>query len=112
MNPLIQIKKTIPLFLVSFVFACFAFSSTAQAVSPTPDGLYPGANVAEGGAGALFSLTTGTNNTAVGSEALFSLTTGKQNTATGAQALKNNTGDYNTATGFQTLGKNTSGITN
>ena len=80
--------------------------------SPTPDGLYFGANTAEGGAGALFSLTTGTNNTAVGSEALFSLTTGKQNTAVGAQALKNDTADKNTAIGFQALVKNAAGDSN
>jgi hypothetical protein len=83
-----------------------------QAVTPTPDGLYFGANTAEGGAGALFSLTTGTNNTAVGSEALFSLTTGKQNTAVGAQALMNNTADKNAAIGFQALVKNTTGDSN
>ena len=70
------------------------------------------ANTAEGGAGALFSLTTGDNNTAVGSQALFSLTIGSQNTATGAQALKNNTADKNTAHGFQALVSNTIGINN
>jgi hypothetical protein len=110
MNQLIQFQKATLVFIVALT--CFGLSPKAQAVSPAPDGLYPGANVAEGGGGALFSLTTGTNNTALGSEALFSITTGKQNTATGAQALKNNTGDFNTATGFQALTKNSSGITN
>jgi trimeric autotransporter adhesin len=101
MNPL---ERTIPLFAVSLVCACFAFSPTSQAVSPTPDGLYPGANVAEGGSGALHSLTNGTNNTAIGSEALFSLTGGTKNTAVGAQALKNSqNGAFNTAVGFQAL---------
>jgi hypothetical protein len=90
----------------------FWFSPGARAVNPTPDGLYFGANTAEGGAGALFSLTTGSNNTAVGSEALFSLTTGKQNTAVGAQALKNDTADKNTAIGFQALVINTTGDSN
>ena len=110
MNPLIQFKKTIPLFVVSLGLACFVLLPAAQAgLSPTPDGLYPGANVAEGGSGALFSLTTGTNNTAVGNQALFSLTTGVQNTAVGAQALKNSVGDRNTAVGFQALGFNAGG---
>jgi hypothetical protein len=97
---------------VPLVLACFGLSPTAQAVSPTPDGGYAGANTAEGGNGALFSLTTGTNNTALGASALFSLTTGIQNTATGAQALKNNTGNKNTADGFQALCKNTIGDNN
>jgi len=91
---------------------CFCFSQGVRALSPTPDGLYFGANTAEGGAGALFNLTTGTNNTALGSEALFSLTTGKQNTAVGAQALKNNTADKNTAIGFQALVLNNVGDSN
>jgi len=110
MNPLIQLKKAAPVFFVALV--CFGFLPTMQAVTPTPDGGYPGGNTAEGGSGALFSLTTGTNNTAVGSSALFSLTTGIQNTAVGAQALKNNTANDNTAEGFQTLVNNTTGFGN
>ena len=98
--------------LILLVLACLPLAPTIQAVSPTPDGAYSGANTAEGGSGALFSLTTGTNNTALGSQALFSLTTGTQNTATGAQALKNNTADDNTADGFQALAKNTTGFDN
>ena len=98
--------------VVLLAITWFWFSPDTQAVSPTPDGLYFGANTAEGGVGALFSLTTGTNNTAVGSEALFSLTTGQQNTAVGAQALKNNTADKNTAIGFQALVRNTTGDSN
>ena len=110
MNPLIQLKKAAPVFFVALV--CFGFLPTMQAVSPTPDGGYPGGNTAEGGSGALFSLTTGTNNTAVGSSALFSLTTGIQNTAVGAQALKNNTANDNSAEGFQALVNNTTGFGN
>ena len=109
MNPLIQFKTATPVFFVALALACFALLPAAKAVSPTPDGLYFGANTAEGGAGVLFSLTTGTNNTALGSQALYSLTTGVQNTATGAQALKNNIADKNTADGFQALLKNTTG---
>jgi hypothetical protein len=100
------------LLLSALVLVCFAVLPKAQAVNPTPDGLYPGANTAEGGSGALFSLTTGTNNTAIGSQALFSLAGGSQNTAVGAQALKNNVADMNTAIGFQALVKNTAGDNN
>ena len=98
--------------IIAILVACFAFVPKAWPVSPPPDGAYPGANTAEGGAGALFSLTIGTNNTAVGSEALFNVTTGKQNTAVGAQALKNDTADKNTAIGFQALVLNTTGDSN
>jgi hypothetical protein len=107
MNPLIQLKRATPLFLIVLLLACFALPRSVHAVSPPPDGLYPGANTAEGGSGALFSLTTGSNNTAIGSQALFSVTTGVQNTAVGAQALKSNTADRNTAVGFQALVSNT-----
>ena len=104
-------------------------SHSAQALSPTPDGLYPGANVAEGGSGALHDVTTGTNNTAIGAEALSSVTQGIQNTAVGAQALKNgadpfyetavgfqalafSSGSFNTAIGWRAMFKNTSGGSN
>ena len=43
--------------------ACFALSPIALAVSPAPDGGYPGGNTGEG-QNALLSLTTGTYNTA------------------------------------------------
>jgi hypothetical protein len=98
--------------LVPLFLACFALLPRAQAVSPTPDGGYLGANTAEGGPGALFSLTTGTDNTAVGSQALSGLTIGVQNTAVGAQALFNNTADRNTAEGFRALINNTTGNSN
>ncbi len=97
---------------ILLALVCVVHTPILKAVSPTPDGLYFGANTAEGGAGALFSLTTGTNNTAVGSQALYSVTTGSQNTATGAQALRNNAGDRNTADGFQAIVKNTTGNSN
>ena len=98
--------------LVPILLACFTLLPRVQAVSPTPDGGYLGANTAEGGPGALFSLTTGTDNTAVGSQALFGLTTGVQNTAVGAQALFNNTANRNTAEGFRALINNTTGTSN
>ena len=112
MNPLIQPKTITSPLLITLTLLCFGLFPKAQAVSPTPDGGYFGANTAEGGAGVLFSLTTGTNNTAIGSQALYSLSTGVQNTALGAQALKNNTANKNTAVGFNALVSNTTGSDN
>ena len=91
--------------LIPLLLATFWLSASVRAVTPIPDGAYFGANTAEGGSGALFSLTTGSNNTALGSQALYHVTTGIQNTATGAQALMNNTANGNTANGFQALVK-------
>jgi hypothetical protein len=91
---------------------CFlALCQIAQAVSPAPDGGYPGANTAEGQS-ALLSLTTGTYNTAVGILSLKSDTTGSYNTAVGAGTLVLNTGDQNTAIGFGALLSNTTGFKN
>jgi hypothetical protein len=112
MNPLIQLKKVIPVFLAALT--CFGLSPMAHALlpPPPPDGGYPGANTAEGD-GALFSLTDGIGNTAVGFDALNDNTTGNFNTATGSQALFNNTtGDDNTANGFNALVFNTTGVGN
>jgi len=84
----------------------------AGAVTPAPDGGYPGANTAEGD-GALQSLTSGVSNTAVGFDALFSNTTGTNNTAAGIGALGSNTsGSDNTANGFAALLLNTTGNSN
>jgi hypothetical protein len=107
-------KRSTSSFIVALTFAILSigFVPKVQAVSPPPDGAYSGANTAEGGAGTLFSLTTGTNNTALGSQALNNVTTGNQNTATGAQALKNNTASGNTADGFQALVRNTTASDN
>ena len=91
------------LLLLPLVFACFALSPTALAVSPPPDGGYPGGNTAEG-TDALFSNTFGLGNTATGRQALFSNTTGSANTATGVEALWENTeGHDNTANGNRAL---------
>jgi hypothetical protein len=123
-----------PAFALFATFACFALVPSAQAVSPPPDGGYPGHNTAEG-RNALFSLTTGTDNTAAGFQALGRNTIGANNTAVGATALLSNTegnwntaigsgalfsniggtdpeGSYNTATGFQALYSNTTGDRN
>jgi hypothetical protein len=97
------------LFLIPLL-ACSLLIS-AQAVSPPPDGGYPGGNTAEG-QNALLSLTTGTYNTGVGFFSLSVTTTGKFNTAVGAGTLLANTGDNNTATGAGTLLSNTTGSLN
>jgi hypothetical protein len=105
--------KTIgrPIFII-FSFICAGFLPQLQAVSPPPDGGYPGGNTAEGN-NALLSLTTGVWNTAVGDQALKNDTTGGGNTATGFQALFGTTaGKQNTAYGSQALCFNTSGSYN
>ena len=99
------------LFLVPLVLTCCALFQSAKAISPPPDGGYPGGNTAEG-QNALLSLTTGTYNTAVGLFSLRSNTTGGFNTAIGAGALLFNTADQNTATGAAALLNNTTGTNN
>jgi trimeric autotransporter adhesin len=94
-----------------FALLCVAFIRKAEAVSPAPDGGYPGGNTAEG-QNALFSLTTGGFNTAVGFFSLRSNATGQFNTATGAGTLLASTADENTATGAAALLSNTTGSGN
>src|ERR1700687_1034178 len=99
------------LLLIPLALCCFALSPSARAVSPKPDGGYPGQNTAEGD-NALFSLTTGFDNTAIGNSALFS-NISSDNTAIGAAALfSNTTGNNETATGFAALFSNTIGLYN
>jgi hypothetical protein len=92
--------------------ACFAFSPTARAISPLPDGGYADNNTAEG-TDALFTFTgvfpnNGGDNTAIGFQALYHNTSGNHNTASGFQALlSNTTGSANTAVGHNALGTNT-----
>ena len=108
-------KLNITFTTILLVLVCFVLLPEAQAVSPAPDGGYPGGNTAEGD-NALSSLTTGTDNTAMGFDALFSNTTGNWNTAYGYQALYSNTtggtdtnANGSTAIGFQALYSNTTG---
>jgi hypothetical protein len=82
-----------------------------RAVSPAPNGGYPGGNAAEG-TNALLSRTTGTYNTSVGIYSLLSLTDGDFNTGVGAGTLLANTADNNTAFGAAALLSNTTGLNN
>src|SRR5258706_2387130 len=88
-----------------------AFSPMAEAVSPPPDGAYPGGNTAEGYS-ALLSLSTGVYNTANGIYSLLSLTDGNFCTGVGAGTLLANTADENTATGAGALLSNLAGTGN
>src|SRR5882762_5182833 len=100
------------LLFVSLLIVCLALLPKAQAVSPAPDGGYPGGNTAEG-QNALLSLTRGTYNTAVGFSSLKSNTIGTLNTAVGINALSlNTTGVNNTANGGNALYSNTTGDQN
>ena len=99
-NPINRSPLRSGFLLASVALAWFAFSSTARALNPPPDGGYPGFNTAEGQK-ALFSLTTGVGNAAVGWYSLFSNTDGSFNTALGAGTLLFNIGDQNTSKGTQ-----------
>jgi hypothetical protein len=101
-------KTSVRSIITTLAFLGIGLLPKAEAVSPPPDGDYPGGNTAEG-LNALFSLTSGTYNTAIGFFSLEGVTTGSFNTALGAGALFANTGDENTATGAGALLNNTTG---
>ena len=111
MNRLIHVNKATAVFFVLFWLSCFVLAPLMQAVSPAPDGGYPGGNTAEG-ANALFSLTTGGFNTGNGWNSLHGVSSGSFNTGVGAATLFANTGDQNTATGAAALLSNTTGAQN
>jgi len=112
MNSQIQFKTPLRSLVIALMLLCFALVPQTQAVSPPPDGGYPGNNTAEG-SGALFNLTSGASNTALGYQTLSKDTTGSYNTAEGIQALfRNTTGPQNTATGNGALNYNSSGSFN
>ena len=118
------------LLLIPLLFVCFGLLPAARAVTPAPDGGYPGFNTAEGqfsllnldtstglgntalGFAALKFASSGDNNTAVGVNALLFNTTAIQNTGVGQGALLHNNANGQTAVGFQALGGNTSGNEN
>ena len=110
-NCIYSSSKRSALLCLSLLIGCFELLPKAEAVSPPPDGGYPGGNTAEGD-NALLNLTTGDFNTAVGFYSLATDTTGRLNTAIGAGTLLFNTGDQNTAAGAGALFNNTTGDAN
>lgn len=98
-------------FVVAALFVWVGLLTNTKAVSPAPDGGYPGGNTAEGQT-ALFSLTTGAYNTAVGFFSLLSNQEGQFNTGVGAGTLLANTAHRNTAVGAGSLLSNTAGVKN
>src|SRR5437870_2061020 len=113
MNNVIQLKLRVfkALIAVGLTMASFGLASFSQAVSPAPDGCYPGFATAEGRK-ALNFLTTGAGNTGVGWHSLFSDTSGNYNTGLGAGTLVLNTADSNTAVGTAAMLLNTTGTQN
>jgi Chaperone of endosialidase len=111
MKSAVQSKPAIPPILATAALLCFGFLPTVSAVSPSPDGCYPGFTTAEG-CNALQNLTTGAGNTAVGWFSLFSAGDASNNTGVGAGALALNTADSNTAVGTAALILNTTGTGN
>jgi hypothetical protein len=115
MNTVIQPKKSTALFVVSILFACFAYSLTAQA-APAPNTPDPGSvggvfNTADGFK-AMPLMSAGTANSAFGAFALFSAVSCNFNTAVGGGALLNNSVDGNTAVGAVALLNNTTATGN
>ena len=96
---------------ILLTLGCLAFLPQMQAVSPPPDGCYPGFTTAEG-CSALQNLTSGSGNTGLGWFALFGTSTGSFNTGVGAGALVTNNSDANTAVGTAALLFNTAGTQN
>src|SRR6266487_3019927 len=113
MNNVIQLKLRVfkALIAVGLTMAWFGLASLSHAVSPAPDGCYPGFTTAEG-CNALKFLSTGAGNTGVGWYSLYVDTTGSYNTGLGAGALALNNADSNTAVGAAALLLNTTGTQN
>jgi hypothetical protein len=88
--------------LIPLILVCFALAPQTRAVSPAPDGGYPGLNTAEGDQ-ALFLLFGGFANTGLGWRSLFSAVGASDNVGVGAGALVLNTADANTAVGTAPL---------
>jgi hypothetical protein len=87
---------------IPLAISCLALLPIARAVSPAPDGGYPGYNTAKG-QNALLNRTTGLWNTALGAFTLYGDTT-NGNTAVGINALRHNLiAGFNTALGLNAL---------
>ena len=104
-------NQYITLTSIILALSCFGFLPKTQALTPTPDGCYPGFTTAEG-CNALSHLTSGSANTGLGWYALFGTSTGSSNTGVGAGALVLNNSDSNTAVGTAALLLNTAGTGN
>src|SRR5882757_3648855 len=94
--------------LIPLILVCFAFAPQTRAVSPAPDGGYPGFNTAEGDQ-ALFLLFGGLGNTGLGWRSNFSAIGASFNTGVGAGSLVLNNADANTAVGTAALLLNVDG---
>ena len=103
--------KNITLTSIILALGCFALLPQMQALTPPPDGCYPGFTTAEG-CSALSHLTSGAGNTGIGWFALFGTSTGSFNTGIGAGTLVTNNSDSNTAVGAAALLLNTAGTQN
>jgi hypothetical protein len=104
-------KTRIQSILIVITLLLLGLLPQVQAVSPAPDGCYPGFTTAEG-CNALKFLTTGLGNTGIGWYSLYVNTTGSFNTGVGAGALALNNADSNTAFGAAALLFNTTGFSN
>ena len=106
-----SMKTRIQSILIVITLVLLGLLPQVQAVSPAPDGCYPGFTTAEG-CNALKFLTTGLGNTGIGWYSLYVNTTGSFNTGVGAGALALNNADSNTAFGAAALLFNTTGFSN
>ena len=104
-------KTRIQSILIVITLLLLGLLPQVQAVSPAPDGCYPGFTTAEG-CNALKFLTTGLGNTGIGWYSLYVNTTGSFNTGVGGGALALNNADSNTAVGVAALLLNTTGTEN
>ena len=111
MNPLIQLKKTAPVFLVTFLLTSFAVLHEAQAVETDPEDWFPNGTTAVG-QNALLDLREGQFNTGLGWLSLQGVVNGNYNTGVGAGTLALNIGNSNTAVGTAALLFNTTGAEN
>lgn len=97
--------------LIPLILVCFAFAPQTRAVSPAPDGGYPGFNTAEGDQ-ALFLLFGGFANTGLGWRSNFSAIGASFNVGAGAGTLALNNADANTAVGTASILLNVDGTRN
>jgi hypothetical protein len=96
---------------ILLALGCLALCPLAQALTPPPDGGYPGGNTAEG-QNALGGSAIGGYNTAIGFSSLLSLTDASFNTGVGAGTLLANIAAENTAVGAGALLSNSTGADN